>query len=59
MGRYIEFPKYLADGHRTIGSLYLSFLQAARVETEETFGQLDSNLKGLDLTGPLAELMTG
>ena len=44
--------------HRTIGNLYLSLMQAAGLETEDTFGQLDSNLKGLDLTGPLAELMS-
>lgn len=57
MGRYLEFPKYRESGHRTIGNLYLSFMHAAGINPPETFGQVDSNLKDLDLTGPLAELM--
>jgi hypothetical protein len=57
MGRYIEYPKYGEAGHRTIANLYLSLMQAAGLQTPETFGQLDANLKDLDLTGPLAELM--
>lgn len=57
MGRYLEFPKYRENGHRTIGNLYLSFLHAAGLESPESFGELDSNLKDLDLNGPLAELM--
>ncbi len=57
MGRYIEYPKYREGGHRTIANLYLSFMHAAGMPAPDTFGQLDSNLKDLDLTGPLAELM--
>ena len=57
MGRYLEFPKYRESGHRTIGNLYLSFMEAAGIRPPETFGQTDSNLKDLDVTGPLAELM--
>ena len=57
-GRYIEYPKYGDKGHRTVGNFYLSLLQAAGLNTQETFGQLDSNLKDLDLKGPLAELMS-
>jgi len=34
-------------------------MQAAGMERAETFGQLDANLKDLDVTGPLAELMVG
>jgi len=34
-------------------------MQAAGMESPETFGQLDANLKDLDLSGPLAELMAG
>ena len=56
MGRY-EYPKYGTKGHRTVGNLYLSLMQAAGMKTSETFGQPDSNLKDLDLKGPLAELM--
>ena len=56
MGRYIEYPKYGDPGHRTTGNLYLSLMQSVGMETPATFGQLDSNLKHLNLTGPLAEL---
>ncbi|MDA7881926.1 DUF1552 domain-containing protein [Akkermansiaceae bacterium] len=57
MGRYLEFPKYREGGHRTIGNLYLSLMNAAGMKAPNSFGQADSNLKDLDLTGPLAELM--
>ena len=57
MGRYLEYPKYGSKGHRTVGNLYLSLMQAAGLNITETFGQLDSNLKHLNLKGPLAELM--
>ena len=57
MGRYLEFPKYREGGHRTVANLYLSFMPAAGMAAPETFGQPDSNLKDLDLSGPLAELM--
>ncbi|NNE91360.1 MAG: hypothetical protein HKN23_06910 [Verrucomicrobiales bacterium] len=56
-GRYIEYPKYGDKGHRTAGNLYLSLMHAAGMEMTETFGQQDSNLKDLDLKGPLVELM--
>ena len=57
MGRYLEFPKYREEGHRTIGNLYLSFMKAAGMDPPVSFGQPDSNLKDLDLAGPLSELM--
>lgn len=57
MGRYIEYPKYQEKGHRTIANLYLTLMQAAGMETPDTFGQLDANLKDLPLTGPLEELI--
>ncbi len=56
-GRYLEYPKYGDTGHRTTGNLYLSLMQAAGMQTPETFGQPDANLKDLDLKGPLEELM--
>ncbi|MDC0157112.1 DUF1552 domain-containing protein, partial [Verrucomicrobia bacterium] len=59
MGRYLEYPKYGTKGHRTVGNLYLSLMQAAGMKTSETFGLPDSNLKDLDLKGPLGELMVG
>ena len=58
MGRYLEYPKYGSKDHRTVGNLYLSLMQAAGLNITETFGQLDSNLKHLNLKGPLAELMS-
>lgn len=58
MGRYIEYPKYQEKGHRTIGNLYLSLMQAAGMQTPETFGQLDANLKDCDVTGPLTEILS-
>ncbi len=58
MGRYIEYPKYREKGHRTIANLYLTLMQAAGMPTTDSFGQLDSNLKDLDLNGPLTELLT-
>lgn len=57
MGRYIEYPKYQEAGHRTIANLYLSFMHAVGLPAPETFGQLDGNLKHLDLRGPLSELL--
>jgi hypothetical protein len=59
MGRYLEYPKYGSKGHRTVGNLYLSLMQAAGMKTSETFGQPDATLKDLDLKGPLEELMVG
>ncbi len=58
MGRYIQYPKYGDNGHRTTGNLYLSLLQAVGLKTAATFGQLDSNLTHLDVKGPLQELMS-
>ena len=57
MGRYIEYPKYGAPGHRTVGNLYLSLMQAAGLEIPTTFGQADAKLKHLNTAGPLEELM--
>ena len=56
---YLEYPKYGSKGHRTVGNLYLSLMQAAGMKTSDTFGQPDANLKDLDLKGPLQELMVG
>ncbi len=57
MGRYLQYPSYQQAGHRTIANLYMSLLQVAGMKTDAHFGQLDSQLKDLDLAGPLAELM--
>ena len=57
MGRYLEYPKYGSEGHRTVGNLYLSLMQGAGMNTGESFGQPDANLKHLNLQGPLEELL--
>ena len=57
MGRYIEYPKYGDQGHRTVGNLYISLMHAAGLQTPKTFGQSDANLKQLNTAGPLEELM--
>jgi len=56
-GRYLEFPKYGMQGHRTVGNLYLSLMESVGMKIPATFGQPDSNLKSLDMRGPLEELM--
>jgi hypothetical protein len=56
-GRYIQYPSYQNPGHRTIGNLYMNLMQAAGLPTEDHFGQLDAQLKDLDLKGPLSELI--
>lgn len=55
-GRLLEYPKYQAQGHRTIGNLYLSLLHAAG-KRHTSFGAKDPGLKDLDVSGPLAELL--
>jgi hypothetical protein len=35
----------------------MSLLQVAGLQTDDHFGQLDTQLKDLDLAGPLAEVM--
>lgn len=57
MGRYLEYPRYGDQGHRSVGGLYLSLMQAAGMRTPDLFGQQDTNLQHLDLAGPLPELM--
>jgi len=55
-GRYLRYPKYGSSGHKTIGNWYNTILQANNGPTENHFGQLDNQLKDLDLRGPLAEI---
>ncbi len=55
-GRYVDFPGYGRKGHRTIANMYLTLLHLAGA-TRDTFGVSDPNLKDLDQTGPLAELL--
>ena len=55
--RYVDYPGYGQIGHRTTSNLYTTLLHLAGDERER-FGQADPNLKDLDQSGPLAELLT-
>ena len=55
-GRYLRYPQYGQQGHKTIGNWYNTILQANGGEVMDYFGQTDANLKDLDLRGPLSEL---
>jgi len=55
--RYLRYPWYGNQGHRTIANLYLSLLHAVG-ERKNTFGIPDFGLGDLDQTGPLAEIMS-
>ncbi len=55
-GRFLNYPKYGTTGHRTVSNLYTSMLHAAG-KPKDSFGHGDLELKGLDQSGPLAELM--
>ena len=57
LGRYIEYDQYKAPGHRTIANLYLTLMHAAGLKASKTFGQPDGNLRHLNRTGPLEELL--
>ncbi len=56
-GRYVEYPYWGLQGHRTVGNLYATFLHAIG-EPRNYFGVMDPLLKDLDLNGPLTELLT-
>ena len=55
-GRYVDYPGYGMLGHRTTANLYTTFLNIAG-NNAERFGMADPNLKDLDQTGPLTELL--
>jgi len=55
-GRYIDYPSYGARGHRTISNMYTTWLQLAGSD-REFFGQVDTNLAGIETHGPLEELL--
>ncbi len=55
-GRYVDYPGYGQLGHRTTANLYTTFLHLAGSSVER-FGMADPNLKDLDQTGPLTELL--
>ena len=60
-GRFLQFPTYQNDGnqipgHRTIANFYLALLHAVG-DKRESFGQPDPNIKGIDQSGPLTEIL--
>jgi hypothetical protein len=55
-GRYVDYPGYGRKGHRTTANMYLTLLHLAGA-SRDTFGIPDPNLKDLDQTGPLSELL--
>ena len=55
-GRYLSYPFYGRNGHRTFNCLYNTFLHAAGAPRDD-FGMADPMLKDLRLGGPLPELM--
>lgn len=55
-GRYLQFPKYGAKDHRTLGNFYLSLLHAVG-DKRDKFGDADPGLKDIDTAGPLAEIL--
>ncbi len=54
-GRYIDYPSYGTKGHRTISNMYTTLMQLAGSD-REFFGQVDTNLAGIETHGPLEEL---
>ncbi len=55
-GRFLQYPGYQSAGHRTLGSFYLSLLNAVG-DKRKTFGDSDAGLKDIDTAGPLAEIL--
>ncbi len=55
-GRYVDYPGYAQLGHRTTANLYTTLLNVAGSNVAR-FGMADPNLKDLDQTGPLTELL--
>jgi hypothetical protein len=55
-GRFLQYPKYQAAGHRTIANFYLALLHAVG-DKRASFGDSDSALKDIDTAGPLAEIL--
>ncbi len=55
--RLLRYPWYGKPGHRTTANLYTTFLHVAGQPCER-FGLADLDLRDLDQSGPLSELMT-
>ena len=55
-GRYLRYPEYGRNGHKTVGNWYNTLLQANGFPRKDYFGQPDGNLKDIDIKGVLREL---
>ena len=55
-GRYLRYPWYGNNGHRTMANLFTTLLHAAG-SPRDRFGLPDLALRDLDQDGPLAELL--
>jgi hypothetical protein len=55
-GRYLQYPDYGKQGHRTIGNFLTTIVQAAGLP-DKHFGHLDLGLSDIDQEGPLHELL--
>ena len=55
-GRYLQYPAYGKAGHRTIATLYNTFLHAIGQPRDE-FGQMDLSIDKQMQQGPLGELL--
>tara|TARA_Y100000588_G_scaffold305979_1_gene329499 strand:- start:141 stop:473 length:333 start_codon:yes stop_codon:yes gene_type:complete len=56
-GRYITYPGYGKNGHRTVGSFYTTLLNVAGIN-DQYFGCFDTELGNEKMqTGPLSEIL--
>ncbi len=55
-GRYLDYPGYGRQGHRTTANMYVTLLHLAG-SNRDTFGMRDQGLRDLDQNGPLSELL--
>jgi hypothetical protein len=55
-GRFLQYPGYNKAGHRTMANFFLSLLHAVG-DKREKFGEPDRELKDIDTSGPLAEIL--
>ena len=55
-GRYLQYPGYQEQGHRTIGNFYNTLMHLAG-KPQDQFGRLDASLDTSIQQGPLSELL--
>lgn len=55
-GRFLCFPKYAAQGHKTTANFFLTLLEAAGAP-RKSFGMADSALRDIDTSGPISTLL--